>query len=233
MARPQTVTDAEILHAARQVIGRRGYDRFSLSEVAADLGISRGAIISRFESTRMLKLRLSAWQIANLAAFLRALPVLQNGDGLIHYAAAIGSLINRDNLRSFSVVVEGNLKDPDLARLELQRRPLVRAAIAARMPKSAIDRESAVTLFEAHIGGSIAQWETLSGITAADYLIAQTRAWLTLAGIDFSRSYRPLLAPATGLSPWDATRPKPAAARRTARLRSRSKTDATGNGVHR
>jgi TetR/AcrR family macrolide resistance operon transcriptional repressor len=221
MARPQTVTDADILNAARQVIGRRGYDRFSLSEVAEDLGVSRGAIISRYKSTRMLKLRLAAWQIANLEGILRALPVLQNGDGLIHFVAAIGSLINRENLRSFSLVVEGNLRDPDLAKLEFQRRPMFRVAIAARMPKAAIGRVSAVALFEAHIGGSIAQWEALSGITAADYLIAQTKDWLTLAGIGFTKDYQPLLEPATGFTPWNVARVKPEGARRAGKRRTR------------
>ena len=187
------MTDADILRAARRVIGRRGYDGFSLSAVAKDLGVSRGAIILRFKSTHLLKLRLAAWQIENLEAFLRSLTALKSGDGLLHFAAAIGGLINQDNLRSFSVVVQGNLEDTRLAKIESRRRPLMRAAIAARMPKSAIDREAAVTLFEAHMSGSIRQWESMSRISAAAYLVAQTKDWLTLTGIGFTKTYNPLL----------------------------------------
>jgi len=79
MARTQTVSDEEILQAARRVIHRRGYDAFTLSDVAEAVGLSRAAIILRFESTRGLKLRLATKMVHEFIARLEALPHLPLG----------------------------------------------------------------------------------------------------------------------------------------------------------
>jgi len=189
MARPQIVSDAEILIAARRVIGRRGYDQFTLSEVADEVGLSRGAIILRFKSTQALKAKLASHMIASFISYLRALPVLRSGDGLIHFAAAIGALVRQESLASFMVVFRGNLQDPDLAKLERERAAVYHEAIAARMPRSALPRDAAATLFQAVLGGAIMQWEVQSGVGASDFLVARAKDWLTLARIDFSKDY--------------------------------------------
>jgi TetR/AcrR family macrolide resistance operon transcriptional repressor len=198
MPRPQAVTDAEILSAARRVIGRRGYERFTLSEVAKEVGLSRGAIILRFKSTQALKVELATRMIANFIAFLRELPVMRSGDGLIHFAAAIGGTVRHENLASFMAVFRGNIRDPDLAKVERQRALIFREAIAARMPDSALPCDAAVDLFQAHLGGAILQWEALSSVSASEYLVALTKDWLTLARIDFTKDYSAQLAPEVG-----------------------------------
>ena len=186
MARPQTATDDEIMSAARRVIARRGCDRFTLSEVAEEVGVSRGAIISRFKSTQALKIQLASHIMASNMSFLTSLPVLRSGDGLIHFAAAIGG-----NLAYFGAMT---FKEPALEKLELEHTQRFREAVAARMPKSALPRDAAVILFEAHLGGAIKQWLALKGVSAADYLVARTKDRLTLARISFTKTYTASLA---------------------------------------
>jgi AcrR family transcriptional regulator len=49
MARPLSATDEDILQSAQQVMRRRGFEGFSLSEVAREVGLTRTAIALRFK----------------------------------------------------------------------------------------------------------------------------------------------------------------------------------------
>jgi hypothetical protein len=55
------------------------------------------------------------------------------------------------------------------------------------MPKTALDTKSAVLSFRAQLSGAMMQWEVESGVSPADYLVARTQDWLTLAQIEFTR----------------------------------------------
>ncbi len=70
--------------------------------------------------------------------------------------------------------------------MEQQRMEVLRSAVSARMPAVAVEHDSAVLAFIAHMGGSLMQWQVLSEGDAASYLMERTRAWLKLAGIPFS-----------------------------------------------
>src|SRR5581483_11914618 len=102
MGRPFTATDDDILQAAGKVIARRGPDGFSIAEVAADVGLSRAAIILRFKSTAALKVTLLNRMVEKFAAALRTLPQAPGGDNLLRLAAFIGGYIrSRESLASF------------------------------------------------------------------------------------------------------------------------------------
>src|SRR5580700_2906759 len=101
MGRPFTASDDDILNAAGKVIARRGPDAFSIAEVAADVGLSRAAIILRFKSTHALKVTLLARMVERFCAALQALPQTPSSDNVLRLAAFIGSYVrSRQSLAS-------------------------------------------------------------------------------------------------------------------------------------
>lgn len=186
MARPFTATDDDILNAAGKVIARRGPDGFSISEVAADVGLSRAAIILRFKSTHALKVTLLTRMVERFAAALKALPQTASGDNVLRLAGFIGGYVrSRDSLKSFFSTYSTNLQHPDLLALELKRGQALREAISSVMPKAAIDHASAVAAFSAHLTGTIMAWLAAEDESSRHYLVMRTRDWLILAGIRF------------------------------------------------
>lgn len=191
MARPQSVSDEAILSAAQRVISQRGYDAFTLSEVADEVGLSRAAIILRFKSTQALKLRLTSEAVDRFVQSIEALPLLRNGDGLLDLASFIGARISdRSRVGLFFRMHRANLGDKELAEIEHKRERAWRCAISDRMPKVSISHESAVAAFAAHLAGSILSWEAESERDGAAYLVKRTEEWLTLAHIPFGRRSR-------------------------------------------
>lgn len=187
MARPQSVSDDEIMGVARQVISRTGYDRFTLSEVAEQVGLSRAAIILRFQSTQALKIKLLADGIRQFLQSLEALPIRVGGDGLLDLADFLGGNLKvPENMAHHSSILRGAIPDPELASLEHQRRRAWHSAIMQRMPKTKIGMDEATFLFAAIVMGAITQWQMSPSISATDYLRRRIQDWLTLAGIEFT-----------------------------------------------
>lgn len=54
--RPRTATDAEIFEALVRIVGRVGPARMTLADVAAEVGLTAGALVQRFGSKRGLLL---------------------------------------------------------------------------------------------------------------------------------------------------------------------------------
>ncbi len=50
MPRPKLVSDDDVLQATRRVMLREGTDRFTLADVAKEVGLSRAALIQRFDN---------------------------------------------------------------------------------------------------------------------------------------------------------------------------------------
>jgi TetR/AcrR family macrolide resistance operon transcriptional repressor len=186
MGRPQSVSDEEILGAARLVISRSGYDRFTLSEVADEIGLSRAAIILRFQSTQGLKARLLTEGVQKFLKRLATLPHRSGGDGLLDLADFIGNTKGPDSISHFFTILRGTLDDPKAAALEKLRSQAWHMAIVDRMPPSAIGRDDAAYLFSAMLVGAIIQWETSPVISCTQFLRQRTQDWLTMARIEFT-----------------------------------------------
>jgi TetR/AcrR family macrolide resistance operon transcriptional repressor len=78
MPRPKLVSDADILDATRRVLLRQGTG-FTLSEVATEVGLSRAALIQRFDNKAGLERHLAAHQLAALERLIDAHPVTNKG----------------------------------------------------------------------------------------------------------------------------------------------------------
>jgi AcrR family transcriptional regulator len=188
MARPQSVSDEEILHVAWQVIARRGYNSFTLAEVAEAVGLSRAAIILRFKSTKALRLRLATHMTDRFEQRFTEMPVSRSGDALLDFAEMMGKWIDsHDKFARFMAIFHENIQDEELAAIERKRGDILHRAVTLRMPKTALDTKSAVLSFRAQLSGAMMQWEVESGVSPSDYLVARTQDWLTLAQIEFTR----------------------------------------------
>jgi AcrR family transcriptional regulator len=197
MGRPFTASDEDILHAAGKVIARRGPDAFSIAEVAADVGLSRAAIILRFKSTHALKVTLLARMVEEFATHVAALPQSPSGDNVLRLAAFVGSYVrSRQSSARFFSRYSTNMQDRELRELEIKRGKALHAAISSVMPEVAIDHASAILAFAAHLTGSIMAWLALDDDDSRGYVVARTREWLKLIGVAFSEDLANELAAA-------------------------------------
>jgi AcrR family transcriptional regulator len=198
MARTPTVSDDEIFDAATKVIRLRGVNAFTLSEVAAETGLSRAAIILRFKSTRALKADILTRMIEEFGERLSQLPKTPSGDHLLAVAAFIGETVgSRESSASFFSSYAANVEDPQLVALEKKRGEMLRQAITRVMPETSLEHESAVALFTAHLTGCIISWLGSETEDPRGFLVQRTREWLRLVGLPFEdrESRAPAVAP--------------------------------------
>ena len=188
MVRPKLASDDEVLEAARQVMARRGPNGFTITEVAAEVGLSRAAIILRFKGTEELKAAMMSEMVAPLIRALDQVPDVPGGDSLLKVAESIGGHISsRAGSANYFSSYSRNMQDRKMIELERKRGAAMREAISRAMPKTLIEHDAAVALFRAHLSGSILSWHGESSADdAKTFLIARTQQWLKLAGIPFT-----------------------------------------------
>jgi AcrR family transcriptional regulator len=127
MARPLSATDDEILQSAQQVMHRRGFEGFSLSEVAREVGLTRTAIALRFKSTDELKRTLIKRSMADFEARLADLELQQGAASLLAIADRIAEMAgSQDKFSGYMLRFSSNIKDPVLLEVEERRGMILR-----------------------------------------------------------------------------------------------------------
>jgi TetR/AcrR family macrolide resistance operon transcriptional repressor len=186
MARPLTATDDDIVKAAYAVVQRVGYEGFTISEVARQLGLTRAAITQRFGSADQLKTivcRLTAEQLEGLINQLSAVP---GPEGLLEFATFLGGMIgSRENLSSFLQGYSRTIHDQVRLQLEERRGRAMRAAIQRVMPPCNVVPEIAADMFMTFMSGSMLAWKSGRSEDAISFLREQTLQWMELAGIEY------------------------------------------------
>lgn len=179
--RPRKVSDEEVFAAAHRAMTKIGAGELTLAHVAAEAGVTAGALVQRFGSKRDLLLRLSAgiadWTKGLFAqlraghrsplAALRAYAdcVAQMGEGPGGLAHHLGYL-------------QIDLGDPDFhrhvkAQARMTRRgigDLLDAAVAARELVPSTDTASLARTVEAIVGGSLFAWAFYREGRATDWV---------------------------------------------------------------
>ncbi len=184
MARTPSVSDEAILQTAQAVLSERGSAMFSIAEVAKRVGLSRAAIILRFNSTEALKELLVERSVERFIQQLTTLPKDPDGTGLLAIASFIGRhLRSRRGSSAFFSDHSDKIKNGELAKLEWKRGQALRQAILEVMPPTRISSESAAAAFGAHLTGSIFAWLSSEYPDAEQYLCERSLEWLKLAGI--------------------------------------------------
>lgn len=184
MPRPLTATDDDIMEAAQKVLALRGSSGFSVSEVARDLSLSRAAITSRFKSAQNLKQQVLVRNTELFKGKLSNLKLEKGAEGLLEIAELIGGMTNgRENFSAYMAKYASSVDDPDAMEIEQQRGQVLREAILAVMPETALAPEDAANAFMAHLTGSLLNWQAREDIPASSFLRDRTVKWLRLVGI--------------------------------------------------
>jgi len=171
--RPRKVTDDEVFLATQRAMSRLGPGDLTLAEIAAEAGVTAGALVQRFGSKRDLMLALSARFAALRKANRSPLAALRAyGDCISRLATSPEALAR--NLSYLQI----DLTDPDLrkhlvaqaraSRLEL--RSLIKDAVAAGELVREVNSTRLARTVEAILGGSMMSWAYYEEGTATQWM---------------------------------------------------------------
>ena len=179
--RPRKVSDEEIFAATYRAMTRLGPGELTLAEIAAEAGVTAGALSQRFGSKRQLLLDLAEGAAASAGDFIRELgtahrsplaAIREYAECLAHLAASPSALAR--NLAYLQI----DLADPDFRKhLEIQARAtrdgieaLLTAAIAAGELARSTDARALARTVDVMLSGSLMTYATYRDGTAVKWL---------------------------------------------------------------
>ena len=179
--RPRKVSDEEIYGATYRAMSRLGPGELTLAEIAAEAGVTAGALSQRFGSKRQLLLALSEGAAASAGVFIRELAaqhasplsaVRAYAECLAHLASSPAALAR--NLAYLQI----DLADPEFRRhLSVQARgtrdglqELLSAAVAAGELEAGTDVEALARTVDVALNGSLLSWAHFQDETPAHWL---------------------------------------------------------------
>lgn len=175
------VSDEEIFAAAGRVMSRVGPAQLMLADIAAEAGLTAGALVQRFGSKRDLLLAVSEraaettpMMFADLrAAHASPLAVLR---AYADCMAAMGE--SPSALAHHLAYLQMDLTDPDFHRHTMRQahatraalRDLVDAAVAAGELSGSVDPDALARTVEVTVGGSLMAWAFYREGKAVDWV---------------------------------------------------------------
>lgn len=159
MPRPKLHSDEDILRKAKNVLLREGPVDFTLSDVAEAVGMSRAALIQRFQDKATIHRRIMEELTAEVRVFFAAssgerdLVVLWGflKEMIEGMDAEVGS-------EAYLLLFWGDIIDPHLRDLALERNELVRRAIEERLPLAPHDPVWVSGLIQSVLQGAYMRW---------------------------------------------------------------------------
>jgi len=174
MPRPKRVADEEILDAASALLAEKGSIDFTLAEVAAKVGLSRAALIQRFENRDRILRAMAAREVVLTERYLASLPLERSLEGLRAFLDEIvGSMGRGEEFGGRVLFAWLEAHDPALRIHADQRYRLVQAAIAARVPVELGDAEMIARHLHAVVAGASMQWVARQDTGLADAVLAR------------------------------------------------------------
>lgn len=181
MARPRKVSDDKIFESVMTVMMRRGPADWTLADVAAEAGLTAGALVQRFGSKRAIQLRLATLFADGLPAMLAAMRQEHRSPlaALRAYARHMASLAPSAEVFAHHLAyLQLDLTDPDLHREFLRQaiatreyiRSLLDEAVALGELPATTDIAALTRLVEVTLTGSLFTWATYRDGPAADWL---------------------------------------------------------------
>jgi AcrR family transcriptional regulator len=181
LGRPRKASDEEIYQAAFRVMGRLGPTDWTLADIAAEVGLTPGALVQRFGSKRRLQvdlIRLFADTVPDLYAGLRR----QHTSPL----AAVRAYVERvaclaESTEAFAHHLDYlklDLTDPEMhghfrrqavAGRKFLEVSLTDAVSAGELPQTT-DPAALARMLETTITGSLFTWATYQEESAADWM---------------------------------------------------------------
>lgn len=181
MARPRKVSDDEVYAAALRVMSRVGPAELTLAEIAAEAGVTAGALVQRFGSKHQLLVTLAGLLGSGMSEFFRDLRAKHRSpvDVIREYAVCMARMAKTPAalIRNFAYL-QVDLSDPDLRkRLVAQSRTvhqeldaLVREAMGRGEISPDTNVEGLVRNVEAVVSGALLTWAFHRHGAAAQWL---------------------------------------------------------------
>jgi AcrR family transcriptional regulator len=181
-ARPRKASDEDVFAATHRAMSRLGPGELTLAEVAAEAGISAGALVQRFGSKRQLLLALAERAAASPEGYLDALRRKHRSPlaTLRDYARCMAGLAPTPaalarNLAYLQIdLADDDFRGPLAAQAAATRsgiRRLLVEAQAAGELTAAADPAALARTVETALGGSLLTWATYQQGRAADWLV--------------------------------------------------------------
>lgn len=189
MPRPRKVSDDEVFAAAQRVMARVGPAELTLAEIAAEAGVTAGALVQRFGSKRGLMVTMASLLAGGSPEFFRGMRERHRSPLAVirAYARCMAGLARSpaEVARNFAYF-QNDLTDPALRghlvaysranRDEL--RTLVREAVAAGELAPGTDARALARSLEAVVGGALLTWAIYAEGAADRWLLAHVDAVL-------------------------------------------------------
>ena len=167
--RPRKVSDEEVFAAAHRATNRLAPNELTLAEIAAEAGVTAGAIAQRFGSKRALLLALARAAAESTGDFIGQLRAAHKSPlaAIEAYAECMAGLARSPAALARNLAyLQIDLADPDFReQLSVQARAtraglrgLLEAAVAAGELKRGTDVVTLARTVEAIISGSLMTW---------------------------------------------------------------------------
>lgn len=181
MSRRKLLTDDEVLDAALPVIFRKGPADFTLSDVAAVVGLAPATLVQRFGAKRDLIVRAVARDNIKFFRALDGAPRDRSAEAVIDlFWGMTPGYSDEDALAAQLLWLRQDMSDPALGALARERFEGLRAAIAQRLPPLPIAGDTAARLIEAQWQGALSQWGLHRRGPLLDYVAESLAAWFEL-----------------------------------------------------
>lgn len=180
MARPRAVEDRDVLDATARALGRLGPLRFTLADVAHEVGVTPSALVQRFGSKKALLLAVAEDGLAGLdARFAAARTRSSSPLAALVEALAEGTrtLQTPQEMANALAFLQLDLTDPDLHRATLAHFDRLRAGIRALLEEARgkgelapCDLDGLARALEVAYHGSLLSWAARREGPVADAL---------------------------------------------------------------
>ena len=179
--RPRKVSDDEVFQAMQRTMSRLGPGALTLAEIAAEAGVTAGALVQRFGSKRDLLLALSDRFSGGTKEMFAALRKANRSPlaALRAYGDCISGLATSPEALARNLsYLQIDLTDPDLrkhlvaqaraSRVELQA--IIKEAVAAGELVRHVNPTRLARTVEAILGGSMMSWAYHEEGTATEWM---------------------------------------------------------------
>jgi AcrR family transcriptional regulator len=187
--RPRKASDETVFLAALSVMSRLGPTQLTLAHIAAEAGLTAGALVQRFGSKRGLLIALSEHYAGSTAEMFQALRAPDSSalGTLYAYADCMAQMGKSPEALAHNLSwFQQDLSDPDLrrnlliharaSRRELQR--LVQEGIADGSLRKDVKPASLARAIEVTVGGSLMAWAVHQEGTATSWVRSDLKALL-------------------------------------------------------
>ncbi len=179
--RPRKVSDEEVFAAANRAMSRFGPGELTLARIAAEAGVTAGALVQRFGSKRALLLALSAGAADSSGDFIKQLCAKHRSPlaALREYAECMSHLAESPAALTRNLAyLQIDLSDPDFRKhLVVQSRAtragfqeLLRDAVRAGELAGDTDVRKLARTVEASLSGALLTWAIYREGTAAKWI---------------------------------------------------------------